>query len=232
VSATTRDETRAAEFSAIVVAGFGAAAVLLYLFAWLANEVLEQETQTLDTATLRYLQQFSSPSLTLAAEAISLLGSQVVLAAAAALLVFFLWRRRWRPAVTLIVVTVGAQLLNDILKDVFHRTRPEPVLGFIAAQQYSFPSGHAMVAAAFYLYVAYLSWRLVRGWWRGLLASALVLLVVLIGVARLYLEAHYLSDVLAGYLAGLIWTDAVILAGHLLPLRQSRRRAESAPLAS
>ncbi len=232
MSATTRGETRAAEFSAIVVAGFGAAAVLLYLFAWLANEVLEQETQSLDTATLLYLQQFSSPSLTLAAEAVSLLGSQVVLAAAAALLIFFLWQRRWRPAITLIVVTIGAQLLNDILKDVFHRTRPEPVLGFIAAQQYSFPSGHAMVAAAFYLYVAYLSWRLVKGWWRGLLASALVLLVVLIGVARLYLEAHYLSDVLAGYLAGLIWTDAVILAGHLLPLGGSRHRAESAPLAS
>src|SRR5262249_55909796 len=136
-----------------------------------------------------------------------------------------LWRRRWGAAFTLVLVTVGAQLLNDILKDVFHRARPQPLLGFIDAQQYSFPSGHAMVAAAVYLYVAYFSWRLVRGWWRGLLAIGLIVLVVLIGISRLYLEAHYLSDVLAGYLAGLIWTDAVILAGHLLPLRPIRRAA-------
>jgi undecaprenyl-diphosphatase len=230
VAATTQDqspETRAVEFGAIVVVGFGAAAVLLYLFAWLTDQVLAQQTEALDTATLTALQKFASPQLTLAAEAVSLLGSQVVLLAGAALLVVFLWQRRWGAALTLVLVTVGAQLLNDILKSTFHRARPEPVLGFIDAQQYSFPSGHAMVAAAFYLFVAYLSWRLVGGWWRGLLASGLVILVLLIGVARLYLEAHYLSDVVAGYLAGLIWTDAVILGGHVLTVRSRRRSVSS-----
>ena len=107
-----------------------------------------------------------------------------------------------------------------------HRTRPTPVGGLIDAQQYSFPSGHAMVSAAFYLYVAYLCWRLMRGRWRrALVVTGLVLLVLLIGLARLYLEAHYLSDVIAGYLAGALWTDAVILGGRVLTLRRSRRYA-------
>ena len=57
-----------------------------------------------------------------------------------------------------------------------------------------------MVSAAFYLYVGYLAWRFVHGWWRGVLIVGLVILVLLIGLSRLYLQVHYLSDVVAGYL--------------------------------
>lgn len=209
-----------AQFGGIVCAGFLAAVLLLYAFAWLANEVLEQETLALDNATLSFLQQFSSPQLTLAAQFFSLLGSEVVLAITALLLLIFAWQRRWGRALTLAIVTGGAEVLNNILKDQFRRTRPEPVAGFIAAQQFSFPSGHAMVSAAFYFYLAYLSWQLVRGLWRWVLVGALVLLVFLIGLSRLYLEAHYLSDVIAGYLAGFLWTDAVILGGRALSARR------------
>ena len=82
-----------------------------------------------------------------------------------------------------------------------------------------------MVAAAFYLYIAFLAWRLrlVHGWWRGVLVVALVVLVLLIGIARIYLEAHYLSDVIAGYLAGFLWADAVMLGSRVLTLRTHKR---------
>jgi undecaprenyl-diphosphatase len=219
-------EVRAAEFGAIVVAGFVAAAVLLYLFAWVANQALAEETHAWDQATLDALRELSSPQLTLIAEGVSLLGSETVLVAGVILLGVFVWQRRWGAAWMLLLVTIGAQLLNDVLKMVFQRTRPEPVAALIEAQQYGFPSGHAMVSAAFYLYVAYVTWRLARGWWRGALVTGLILLVILIGLARLYLAAHYLSDVVAGYLAGLIWTDAVILGAHTLSVRR-RRRATS-----
>jgi undecaprenyl-diphosphatase len=122
-------------------------------------------------------------------------------------------------------VTVGAQLLNDVLKQAFHRARPTPLQGLIEAQQFSFPSGHAMVSAAFYLFVAYLAWRLLRGRWRGVLVAGLILLVLLIGLARLYLQAHYLSDVIAGYFAGLLWTDTVIIGGRVLTIRRRRTTA-------
>jgi undecaprenyl-diphosphatase len=216
------EQGRAARFGGIVAAGFVLAVVVLYAFAWLADQVLEQETRALDLGTLQYLQQFSSPQLTVAAEAVSLMGSQVVLVVGVVLLAIFGWQRRWGAAASLVLVTAGAQILNDILKMLFHRTRPEPVLGLIQAQSYSFPSGHAMVSAAFYFYLAYLSWRLIRGWWRGVLVVGLVALVLLIGLARLYLEAHYLSDVVAGYLAGFLWTDAVILGSRAVAVRRAR----------
>jgi undecaprenyl-diphosphatase len=199
--------------------------VVLYLFAWLADQVLDQETLALDLATLAFLQRFSSPQLTTAAQLISLLGSEVVWVIAAVLLAWFAWHRRWSSAISILLVAGGAQLLNDVLKAFFHRTRPEPVTGLISAQAFSFPSGHAMVSAAFYFYLAYLAWRFVHGWWRFALIVGLVLLVLLIGLARLYLEVHFLSDVIAGYLAGFLWTDTVILANQALHAR-SRLRAE------
>jgi membrane-associated phospholipid phosphatase len=217
-----RQTERLAEFGGIVVAGFAAAVVLLYGFALLANEVLERETTAMDAAAAAFLQQFSSPQLTAAAQIISVMGSQAVLVLGAVLLGILVWQGRWGAALTLVLVTAGAQILNDILKELFHRTRPAPVSGFLDAQQFSFPSGHAMVAAAFYFYVAYLAWRLVHGWWRGLVVVALVALVLLIGVARIYLQAHYLSDVIAGYLAGFLWADAVMLGSRVLTFRKHK----------
>ena len=221
-----RDEdnrVKLAQFGGIVAAGFVAAVLVLYGFAWLANEVLEQETQAIDTATLNFLQQFASPQMTLAAHFVSLLGSEVVLVITALLLIVLAWQRRWGRAVTLVLVTGGAEVLNNLLKSLFHRTRPEPVIGILAAQQFSFPSGHAMVSAAFYFYLAYVVWRLVHGVWRWVLVGGLILLVLLIGVSRLYLQAHFLSDVIAGYLAGFLWTDAVILGRRELMARQKGR---------
>jgi membrane-associated phospholipid phosphatase len=217
------EQARLAEFSTIVIGGFVLAAVLLYAFSWLATEVLQQETQALDMSTLNYLQSFSSPGLTLAANLVSAMGSQVVIVVGVVLLGVFLYQRRWGAAVTLVMVTAGAQLLNDVLKQSFHRARPTPLTGLIEAQQFSFPSGHAMVSAAFYLYIAYLTWRLVHGHFRGVLVAGLIVLVLLIGLARLYLEAHFLSDVIAGYMAGFLWTDAVVLGGRVLTIRRRRQ---------
>ena len=216
-------DTRVATFSAIVIGGFVAAVVVLYAFAWLADQVLDQETQSLDLAALAFLQQFASPPLTVVAQAISLLGSEAIWVLGGVLVVVYGWQRRWRAAASLLLVAVGAQILNDVLKAAFHRTRPEPLAGFIAAQAYSFPSGHAMVGAAFYIYVTYLSWRFAHGWRRAVLVIGLCLLLVLIGLARMYLQVHYLSDVIAGYLAGFLWADAVILGGRALTRRRRRR---------
>jgi membrane-associated phospholipid phosphatase len=219
-----REQERVARFGGIVLAGFVAAVAVLYAFAWLADQVLDQETQALDFGTLAWLQTYSSPSLTLAAEAVSLMGSQVILLLGALLLGLFAWQRRWGAAAMLLLVVGGAEVLNSILKSQFHRTRPTDVSGFIDAQQFSFPSGHAMVSAAFYFYLAYLTRRLIHGRWRGVLVTGLIVLVLLIGLSRLYLEAHYLSDVVAGYLAGFLWTDSVILGSQALMRRRERKR--------
>jgi len=216
-----REQERLAGFGAIVVLGFLAGAAAVYAFAKIAREMLEQETTQIDSAAAAFVQQWRSPAMDVAARTISLFGSEVVVALGVVLLLVLGWQRRWGAATLLVLVTAGAQLLNDVLKSVYQRARPVPMVGLIAAQSWSFPSGHAMVSAAFYVFVAYLAWRLVSGWWRWLLATGLIVLVLLIGLSRIYLQAHYLSDVIAGYIAGFIWTDAVIVGSRLLNTRRT-----------
>ncbi len=207
-----------------LIVGFSAGLLALYGFAALAEDVASQETQQLDTAVQVWLHQFSSPTLDVIAVGLSLLGAELLLVLVVAALVAFGYQRRWGAALALVLVIGGAEVLNSVLKTLFHRTRPGSVDTLIPAQLFSFPSGHAMVAAAFYFFLAYLAWRVLRGWQRWACAGALLCLVLLIGWSRLYLGVHYLTDVVAGYLAGFLWTDAVIIGSHFLTLR---RRATS-----
>ena len=204
--------------------GLGAALLALYLFAVLADEVMEQETLQVDTAVLLALRSVQSPALDRAAWFASALGAEWLAVLMVVLLGVLSWQRRWGAAVGLLLTVVGAQLLNDVLKDWFQRTRPAPVDSLIPAQAFSFPSGHAMVAAAFYLYIGYLAWRLLPGRWRIICAALLVLVAFLIGLSRLYLGVHYLTDVIAGYIAGIAWTDAIIIGGYMLRRRRLKTR--------
>ena len=209
--------------------GLGAAVLSLYAFAVVAEGVLQQQTMQLDNRVLVTLRQIHSPGLDDVAWFASALGSEALWVLVPLLLLVLGWQRRWGAAVGLLLTVVGAQLLNDVLKDWFHRTRPAPVdVVLIPSQAFSFPSGHAMVSAAFYLFVGYLAWRILAGRWRFVSAALLVLLAFLIGLSRLYLGVHYLTDVIAGYVAGIAWTDAVIIGGWLLAHRQPAARSTTA----
>ena len=113
-----------------------------------------------------------------------------------------------------------------VLKTGFHRSRPEPFFDTRLPASYSFPSGHAMLSfclclSAAALFSANQKSRLVRAviwiFWLGLSGA--------IGYSRIYLGVHYPSDVLAGYLAALVWSLAVGSA------YQKWRRAPSLPVA-
>lgn len=212
--------------------GFIAGVLALLAFADLTEDMLERESLWLDLVVLALLRSVSSATLDNVAAVVSFLGFEAVLVLFTVLLARFLWRRQGVLAAQLIIVTLGVQVLNTILKAVFERPRPEPILTGLPGQVFSFPSGHAMVAAGFYLFVAWLAWRRLRGWPRLLVSAGLLLLIGLIGLSRLYLGVHYLTDVAAGYVAGFIWTDAVILAFQLAPFRRSRRHRTSIGRAS
>ena len=214
-----------AAFATIVVLGFAAGAGALWLFATVAEDVAGKESQSLDDAVTAWFRQFASPGLDVAARIASALGSEVLIVLALALIGAFVWWRRWRTVAVIVVTLGGAQLLNDILKELFHRTRPAPVSGIIPVQAYSFPSGHAMMSAAFYFLLVCLFWRSVGPKWRPLMVAGAVVVIGLVAVARIYLQAHYLTDVVAGDAAGFLWTDAVLLGGQVL----GGRRKQPAP---
>ena len=100
---------------------------------------------------------------------------------------------------------VGIVALNDALKEIVQRPRPE---GFrlIAETGYSFPSGHSMVAVAFY---GFLIWLIIRfeedRLQRWIWSLALFFVVIMIGISRVYLGVHYFSDVVAGYCVAAVW---------------------------
>jgi membrane-associated phospholipid phosphatase len=165
------------------------------------------------------------PSATTAFSAVTTLGSTAVLAlivsAAAAYLVP---RRRGREAALLAVTLVGAQLLTWILKAIFERPRPtfdDPVT---TASWFSFPSGHALSSIAVYGALAYVFVAGVRSRRARAALAGVAVLVVVIGFTRLYLGVHYLTDVLAGYSAGLAW---LLLAIGLFHVRSRRTEALS-----
>jgi membrane-associated phospholipid phosphatase len=162
-------------------------------------------TVELDTWLANALHANLVPSATAAFATVTALGSTASLAlvasAAAALLVR---RGRYGDAALLVVVFAGAQLLTWVLKAIFERPRPafdDPVA---TASWFSFPSGHALSSIALYgalAYVLFGRWRSTAVRAAGFAAAAL--LVAGIGFSRLYLGVHYLTDVLAGYSAGL-----------------------------
>ena len=116
--------------------------------------------------------------------------------------------RRWRGdragAQSLLVVPV-AELLNVGLKHVFHRMRPTVAEPLVHLSTFSFPSGHAVASTVFYGALCALAWRHTRS--RGLRVLACVLgalLVSLVAFSRVYLGAHYASDVVAGIAVGTV----------------------------
>ena len=147
----------------------------------------------------------------------------VLIGLAAVVLAVLLWQRRWRDAGTWLAGTAGAGLLNMLLKASFARARPEFLHGYADAHGWSFPSGHATGAIAFYGMLAYLLLRGVRPAWHAAIVVATVLLIVAIGYSRVVLQVHYFSDVVAAYAVTLAWLVLCMVVRAWLEHRSSPR---------
>jgi len=122
------------------------------------------------------------------------------------MLVVFARRRDWFHAWAVALVTGGGLVLTEVLKLVFHRTRPLTAAEFMAHPTYSFPSGHTMNSMITYGFLTILCLERVRERSRRF-AIVLAALVVIgaIGFSRVYLGVHFVTDVAGGWLAGAAW---------------------------
>jgi membrane-associated phospholipid phosphatase len=133
--------------------------------------------------------------------------------------------RYWLLSLALAVP--GGMLLNVLLKYVFQRTRPQFDDPIVALLTYSFPSGHTVAATLFYgVLAAYLCVVLPRWRSRAVVAVAAVSMVLLVAFSRIYLGAHYLSDVLAAMAEGCAWLAICITASATLRRRRAARNTE------
>jgi undecaprenyl-diphosphatase len=200
-----------------VLLGGLAALLLVGAFFVLAAKVLDGDTASFDEHVLRLLRRPDDPAtpigpvwLRSGALDITALGSPTVLGLVTlAVCGFLLLQRMTRTAAFVFVATTGGWLVNGLLKDLFGRARPEVVPHLRDVVSLSFPSGHAMTSAAVYLTLGALSMRVADR--RVAKAYCIVVAMgvsVLVGASRVFLGVHYPTDVLAGWLAGMIWALA------------------------
>lgn len=202
------------------------AAIALWLFAELAEEVMQNESRLLDTNVLFAIQQLQRPWLDPIMVFITDSGDPTILVSLCVIAsIWLLFRRQRSEAMTLAIAAFGAAGLNSLLKNLFERDRPALWSRIVDVRHYSFPSGHAMLSIVIYGLLGYLlAQRFPR--WRGWILTGVTIAVVLIGFSRLYLGVHWLTDIIAGYLAGLVWLVACILSLEIWQHRQELTRAK------
>ncbi len=198
--------------SIIRLAGLAVAALAMWGFATIAEEVLEKETYAFDKSILLDLRSLHTPLRDRLMLGLTFLGEPNLLLILSVSLGIILWVRKHRSEATTIAVTgAGAIALNLLLKTLFARARPQLWERTVDVRFYSFPSGHAMISMVIYGLLGYLlGSRFPKQRW--LIYSLTVVLVAAIGFSRLYLGVHWPTDVIAGYAAGLIWLMACIFS--------------------
>ena len=233
VLARSRLHTLRAALGAVVLAAAVAAALLSVVFAWIANRVRTGSTQAFDEGVLRWVGANRIPWLEATMLELTFLGTGTVVVTIAGVAGLFLALTRQRTAAALLLwSTLGAILLNNVLKMLFVRPRPELFTWGTHVRTTSFPSGHAMSAAAIYGTVAFLAARLAKQRrTRVAIYAGAALIVCLVATSRVYLGVHYPTDVAAGLVVGLAWaafSTAALETGQQLAARRRRERSATA----
>jgi len=201
-------------------AQMGAGALALIGACWLFGDVSE-DVMTGDPLTIvdvhvaEWLHAHATPRLTEFMLLVSNLHGVAAISAYAAVLALYLVRKRdWYWLACLGAIVPGGMVLNLLMKFAFHRARPsfdEPLLTLMT---YSFPSGHVAGTTLFYgvLGAILVAKNEVRRW---KMIVAILAIVFLVALSRLYLGVHYLSDVLAAFAEALAWLSLCLMGIHI-----------------
>ena len=208
----------------LAVAGTLVAANLL-LFVLIAEDLLEGGGLiSHDEAVLDWFVDHRTARLISAAKLISRFGSFVSLAIVAVLIGLWLWRRGWHVGLAIAPLTslVLASLASTTAKALFDRPRPPVTVHATTVTLAAFPSGHATDAAAFFLAVSLTLAITIarRRSTQALLIGAGLLLVTVVGLSRLVLGVHWLSDVVAGWALGTAFAITVVVTAWSLTTRR------------
>jgi len=194
-----------------VVALLFALLLLLVRLQWAPLESVDHSTAT----WLNSLIAAHSVAVSVVKEVTWLGSSGVLWTLTGAAAVVLALRRRWRLATYLLVTGAGALVLDPVLKALVGRLRPVVAHPIAYGNGNSFPSGHALGSIVCYgaLFLVFLP--AARGAWRRVLAALFVTLIAVIGISRLLLGVHYVSDVLGGWALGITWLGITAFAFEL-----------------
>lgn len=198
------------------------AAVLVgatWLFGGISEDLITGDPLVMvDALISEWFRSHPYPQFTMGMQFATALGSTATVGILSAFMgCILLSKRLWYWLLALVLSVAGGMLLNIVLKDLFNRARPGWADPLMALTDPGFPSGHTMMATIIYGFMAiYLTLR-IRSWlWRCLIAALTILLVFMVAFSRMYLGAHYLSDVLAAIAAGTAWLALCLTAVETL----------------
>lgn len=196
----------------MLLIGFVVALVTTFGLVKLHDEILKASFEQRDQALQSWVHGFAQPALTEVMRALSWIGSPNLLVPAVTLAAGLMWwRGRKDDAVLVAAAALGGVALDEVMKLHFKRLRPDVPWAFVHEHSFSFPSGHSVMAMVMYGVIVYRTYEKLRSKWaKALLVVAALLMVVGIGLSRVYLGVHYPSDVLGGYFVGAVWLAAVI----------------------
>jgi len=196
-----------------LTAGLTMSAIFVWVFGGITEDILTGDPFVqVDQWVVGRILYFRSPLATLMMESFTNLGGiKFIAAGSLAVVAYLVYRRSLYRVAGFATAIVGASLLNIILKTIIHRPRPLSDTTLIPAVGWSFPSGHAMSSVVFYGMIVYLLIQ-VAGHWRlkSFFIALAGFIVVIIGFSRIYLQVHYLSDVIAGFAGGLFWLSICV----------------------
>lgn len=167
----------------------------------------DPELSKIDKAVILFIANFRYPAITMIAVDITSLGSTTVLSILAIFIfILALMKKDHISACHIIVGSLGAGALTELLKNLFERARPDIVPSLVDVHGFSYPSGHSLASAAIYFTLAIIAFRYFSEYKnRSILFLSSGLIVFLIGLSRIYLGVHYPSDVVAGIAIGTAW---------------------------
>jgi len=191
-----------------LVAGLIIFVTMTFTLGEISEDISNREPLTVADAQFSiWLHSHTLPLLTSAMFVVTSLGSSVFVSCIAVVFVLYLiWRRRLYWLAAFVSSVYGGMLLNKILKYVFERQRPHFDDPLLTLTSYSFPSGHTMTATVLYGVLAAYFFTTTQDWRRRVaIVFVASFLILLVGFSRIYLGAHYLSDVLGAMAEGLAW---------------------------
>lgn len=201
--------------------------VVIVLGCWWFGGIVEDllthdPLVVVDQQVSAWFHEHATDEVTRVARAVTFFGSTAFLTAASiAVALFFVCRRYWYRLLAFVLTMGGGGLLNVLLKHIFQRQRPVFENPLVTLSSFGFPSGHTMGSTLFYGSIA-LSVAMYAKHWRTRVLALLIafLIIVLIGFTRIYLGAHYLSDVMGAMAAGVAWLAACETAVEIMRRRK------------
>jgi len=210
-------------------------AVGVMTFVEVADDMTEADGQAFDHQVLALLRPYAEDPgrpwgpwwlKEAAADLTSLGGISVLGLFALIVIVFLLSQRKWLSSLMLVLGLAGGVMLSEGLKAVFERERPPAAMQAVETINASFPSGHALLSTVFYLSVAVMLTRAFpKKRFKAFVIGVGILMALLVGLTRIYLGAHWASDVFAGWAVGAAWAMALWLTAYGVARLQRRRHA-------